>query len=97
MPYMSTSMHQKPPTRQLQTRIIPNYIPLSRLSMNLKVIPKFHKGYKFILCIISEVTNYLIKVPIYQAKSEEMGKALIENEITKYCIPEYIMMDQDSA
>ena len=36
-------------------------------------------------------------VPIYQAKSDEIGEALIENVITKYCIPEYIIMDQDSA
>ena len=88
--------NEKPPTRQLQTRINPNYIPLSRLSMDLKVMPSSHKGHKFILCIIDDVTNYLITVPIYQAKSEEIGEALIENVITKYCIPEYIIMDQDS-
>ena len=44
-----------------------------------------------------EVTNYLITVPIHQAKSEEIGEALIENIITKCCIPEYIIMDQDNA
>ena len=60
-------------------------------------MPRSHKGHKFTLCIIDEVTNYLITVPIYQAKSEELGEALIENVITKYCIPEYIIMDQDSA
>ena len=43
------------------------------------------------------MTSYLITVPIYQSKSEEIGKALIENVITKYGIPEYIIMDQDSA
>ena len=36
-------------------------------------------------------------VPIFQARSEEIGEALIENVITKYCIPKYIIMDQDSA
>ena len=56
-----------------------------------------HKGHKFILCIIDEVTNYLITVPIYQAKSAEIEEALIENVITKYCIPEYFTMDQDTA
>ena len=89
--------NEKPPTRQLQTRINPNYIPLSRLSMDLKVMPRSYKGHKFILCIIDEVTNYLLTVPIHQAKSEEVGEALIENIITKYCIPEYIIMDQDGA
>ena len=43
------------------------------------------------------MTNYLITIPIFQARSEEIGEALIENIITKYCIPEYIIMDQDSA
>ena len=66
----------KLPTRQLQ-RINLNYIPLSRLSMYLKVMQKSYKGHKFILCIIDEVTNYLITVPIYCFKSEEIGNALI--------------------
>ena len=60
-------------------------------------MPRSHKGHKFISCIIDEVTNYLITVPIYPVKSEEIGEALIENVITNYCIPEYIIMDQDSA
>ena len=60
-------------------------------------MPRFHKGHTFILCIIDEVTNYLITVPIYQAKSEEIGEVLIANVIMKYCIPEYIIMDQESA
>ena len=60
-------------------------------------MPRSHKGHKSILCIIDEVTNYLITIPIHQAKSEEIVEALIENMITKCCIPEYIIMDQNSA
>ena len=77
-------------------RINPNYIPLSRLSMDLKVMPISYRNHKYILCITDEVTNYLITIPIHQAKSEEIGDALIENVITQYCIPENIIMDQDS-
>ena len=65
--------------------------------MDLKVMTNSYKGHKFILCIIDEVTNYLITVPIYHSSSEEVGDALIENIISKYCIPDYIIMDQDSA
>ena len=65
--------------------------------MDIKVMPKSNKGHKLILCIIDEVTNYLITAPLYQAKSEEVRKALIENVIMKYCIPDCIIMDQDSA
>ena len=85
--------NEKPPSRQLQTRINPNYIPLSILSMDLKVMPRSYKGHKCILCIIDEVANYFITVPTHQAKSEEVGDALIENVITKYCVPEYLNMD----
>ena len=91
------SRNEKLPSRYLQTRINPNYIPMSRLSMDLKVMPRSHKGHKYILCIIDEVTNFLITVPIFHIKSEEVGEALLEHIITKYCIPEYIIMDQDSA
>ena len=91
------SCNKKLPLRHFQTRINPNDVPMSILSMDLKVMPRSHKGHRYILCIIDEVLNFLITVPIFQARSEEIGEALIENDITKYCIPEYIIMDQDSA
>ena len=89
--------NENPPTRQLQTMINLNYRPLSRLSMDLKVMPQLNKGQKFILGIIDEVTNYLITVPMYQSKAEEIGDALMEHIITKYCIPDCIIMDQDTT
>ena len=47
--------------------------------------------------MIDEVTNYLITLPIYQSKSEEIGEALIENVISKCCMPDYIIMESDCA
>ena len=91
------SCNEKLPSRHLQRRINPNYIPILKLNMDLKVTPRSQKGHRCILCIIDEVTNFLVTVPIFQARSEEIGGALIENVITKYCIPEYIIMDQDSV
>ena len=91
------SRNEKLPTRHFQTKINPNYIPMSRLSMDLKVMPKSQKGHRYILCVIDEVTNFLIMVPIFQARSEEVGEALLEHITTKHCIPDYIIMDQDSA
>ena len=90
--------NEKPPTRQLQTRINLIYRPLqSWLSIDLTVMPRLYKGHKFILCRIDYIINYLITVPTHQSKSEEIGNALIENAITKYCVPEYIIMDEDST
>ena len=58
--------------------------------MDLKVMPKSQKGHHYILCVIDEVTNYLVTAPIYQAKSEEMGDALIENVISKSTLMNYL-------
>ena len=87
----------KLPERQLQPRINLNYRPLSRLSMDLKVMPKSYKGDRYILCVIDEVTNYIITAPVKQAKSEEVGEILINSVFSKYCVPDYIIMDLDSA
>ena len=34
---------------------------------------------------------------MYHSSSEEICDALIENVISKYCTPDYIIMDQDST
>ena len=60
-------------------------------------MPRSYKDHKFILCMIDGVTNYLIMVLIHQSRSEEIGDALIENVISKCCVPNYIIMDHDSA
>ena len=60
-------------------------------------MPRSYKSHKYILCLIDEATNFLITVSIFHTKSEEIGQALLEHMITKYCLPEYIIMDQDST
>ena len=51
------SRSNKLPTRQLEPQIYLKYRPMSKLSMDLKVMPKSQKGHKFILCIIDEMMN----------------------------------------
>ena len=58
--------NDKPPSRQLETRINLNYRPMSRLSMVMKVMPRSQKGHRYMLCVIDEMTqlsNYLTLVP----------------------------------
>ena len=76
--------NDKPHSRQVETRINLNYRPMSRLSMDLKVMPRLQKGHQYILCVIDEMTSYLITAPLYQARSEKIGEALIENIISKF-------------
>ena len=70
---------------------------MSKLSMDIKVIPKSQKGHQYILCIIDKETNYLVTAPLYHARSEEVGDVPIEHVISKYGMPESMIMDQNSA
>ena len=70
---------------------------MCRLSMDLIVMPRSQKGDCYILCVIDEITNYLITAPLYQARSEEVREALIENVISTFGMQEYMIMDQDNA
>ena len=90
------SRSDKLPRRQLQPQIYLNYRPLSKLSMDLKLMSRSQKGHKFISCIIDKMTNYLITVPIHHSRSEEVGEVLREHIISKFCAPNYIIMDQDN-
>ena len=60
-------------------------------------MPGSHEGHKYILCIQDEVTNYLVTVSIYQTEAKEIGDALIDHIISKYCTADCIIMDQQSA
>ena len=81
----------------METRINLNYRPMYRLSMDLEVMPRSEKGHLYILCVTDEMTNCLITAPLYQARSEEVGEASIENVISECGMPEYRIMDQESA
>ena len=87
----------KLPERQLQPRINLKYRLLSRLSMVLKVMSKSYKGDKYILRVIDEVTNYIVTAPVTQVRSEEIDEILINGVFSKYCVPDYIIMDLDCA
>ena len=63
---LQLSRNEKPTVRQLQQKITLNYRPLSRLSMDLKVMLKSCRCHEFGLCIINELTNYLITLPMHQ-------------------------------
>ena len=67
--------------RPLHMRINLSYRPLSRLRMDLKVMPRSNKGHKYKICLIDEISNYSITVPIHQSRLEVICDALIENII----------------
>ena len=92
MPYLSTITMKKHPSDNYKLELIYIIDLYPDVSMDLKVMSR---SQIYILCIVDEVTDYLITITIHQSRSEEIGVALIENVITKYCVPDYIIMDQD--
>ena len=70
---------------------------MTRLDMDLKVMPTFYKGHKFLLINIDEVANNVVNIPIHQPRSEEIGEALVEHVSSNYSIPEFMIMDEVSA
>ena len=43
------------------------------------------------------MTYYFITVPIPQSRLKEIGDALMDNVMSYFCIPGYIIMDEDST
>ena len=70
---------------------------MTRLSIDLKLMPKCHKGYTFILVVTDVITSFVVAIPIPQSWSVEIGDALIEHVFSKYSTPEWTIMDQDNA
>ena len=57
---------------------------MTRLSIDIKVIPVSFKGHKFILVVIDKISNFMVTIPIHQSRSEEIGNALKEHIFSKY-------------
>ena len=70
--YQRPNIPKKPYKTITTKRINLNYRPLSRLSLDQKVMPKPYQSHKFILFITDVVTDYLITVPIHQSRSEDI-------------------------
>ena len=68
------SCNEKPPSRHLQTRINLNYVHMSRLSMDLKVMPRSHKGHRYIPCIIDEVKIIWSQSPYFKLDQKKWEK-----------------------
>ena len=89
--------NDKPPSRQLETRIKFKLQANVQIEYGSENDAQMQKGHQFILCVIDEMTNYLFTAPLYQARSEEVGEALIKSIVSKFGTPDYMMMDQDST
>ena len=70
---------------------------MTTLSRDLKVMFRSYKGHKYIPVVITEVTSFMVAIPIHHSRSEGIGYALIQHIFNKDSMLEYIIMDQNSG
>ena len=67
------------------------------ISMDIKHMPKSSSGYKFILVMLCEISNFMVTAPMVTATSPEICKAIQDNLICVFGTPVKLMCDQDPA
>ena len=70
---------------------------LANVSMDIKYMPKSSKGYKFLLVILCEVTNFLVTHPMKEVSAEQVCTILVDEFISYFSTPVRIVCDQDPS
>ncbi len=83
--------------RPFMKRVNLNVPAMSKISMDIKFMPPGKHGYKYILVMICEVSNYIVAAPLRDRRAEDVTQAFFENFVVHYGIPTHVIMDQDRA
>ncbi len=87
----------KTPDRPHQKRLNLNVLPaLTKLSMDIKHMPLCY-GYKYILVLLCEVSNFLVAIPLREARAENVLQAIQVEFIKNFGPPTHIICDLDPA
>ena len=70
---------------------------LANVSMDIKYMPKSSKGYKYMIVILCEITNFLVTHPLKEVTASEVCRILVEEFIAYFSTPVRIVCDQDPA
>ena len=70
---------------------------LANVSMDIKYMPKSSKGYKYLLVILCEVTNFLVTHPMKEVSAEQVCTILVDEFISYFSTPVRIVCDQDPS
>ena len=69
----------------------------SNVSMDIKYMSKSNKGYKYMIVILCEITNFLVTHPLKEVTASEVCRILVEEFIAYFSTPVRIVCDQDPA
>jgi len=78
-------------------RIPYDFRPMSRISADVKYMPPSSQGYKFILVITCEVSNYIIGVPLVRANTTSIAEAILNRVVFQFGCPKMVIIDEDRA
>ena len=70
---------------------------LVNVSMDIKYMPRSNKGYKFLLVILCEITNFLVTNPMKEISAEQVCSILVDEFICYFSTPVRIVCDQDPS
>ena len=70
---------------------------LANVSMDIKYMPKSNRGYKYMIVILCEITNFLVTQPLKEVRASEVCRVLVEEFIAYFSTPVRIVCDQDPA
>ena len=70
---------------------------LANVSMDIKYMPKSNRGYKYMIVILCEITNFLVTQPLKEVTASEVCRVLVEEFIAYFSTPVRIVCDQDPA
>ena len=81
----------------LQRKYDINQGTMTCISMDIKHMPKSSSGYKHILVMLCEISNFMVTAPMVTATSPEICKAIQDNLICVFGTPVKLICDQDPA
>ena len=78
-------------------RIPLDYRPMSRLSLDIKHMPRSSLGYKYILLCTCEATNWVVGIPIINEEAATIAEALFFKVICVFGTPKAVICDEAPA
>ena len=74
-----------------------DYIPLEHLAVDIKYMPQGFDGFKFIILVTCEQTNFVFATPSKECTARAVADALIHRVFTISGPPQFLSVDQDKA
>ena len=92
--------HQKDKKSQqkyFHPRIPLEYSPLAHLSGDIKYMPQGIHGYKYLLVLVCEITNFVLAIPLVNIDAISIAHAMLDRVVFAFGPPSTLIIDEDRA